>query len=542
MTTKIPADFTPKTTLIVGDKLLGVNSADLATSGKMKEMLVDVDTLQADVNETNPAKAGYIKNLPNLDVLDGIDEFEGSYSFGVEEDLASNNFGSIGFGMGLACAPFAMSSGGYTISGINVPILRFESYASKGTWISMFYDKNDIVDYSGTLYIAKTEHSSSSSPDSDTTNWEVFSKTIPTGVEQWANFYFAGDKRLFLKGVATWSDTTWKEDAISFYNDNFYQCNNEIESATGLTPDNDSSNWGLLPALPENKIILQAGSGLMGDMHAYYQKSELYFKKVIFVDYDATNDETILTYWNGLDYDSSLSNNNDGLTAIACNNSKFMNDGFETLLMSDPDSFVMCSNAEGLGTTATGFCSKTSNFGSIASKACSSAQGVYSKSNFYGSVAHSSTCEVQSGEEIGEAIPDKLQQYERIVVDTTTEGAASSNLSLINPSLSVFSGSRQASNIVIPSGSLFRFTAEISGMETTTGEDVAYTVKGAINTKLTTPALTWSNVTTDYENADLNGCDVSVSMGSSNNLEISCAGVADKTIKWVATIHFTEVK
>lgn len=179
-------------------------------------------------------------------------------------------------------------------------------------------------------------------------------------------------------------------------------------------------------------------------------------------------------------------------------------------------------HAEGEYTTASGLASHSEGSNTTTnSKPHAHAEGAYSKNNWQGSHA--------SAEGIFGATGDA--QYERIVIRVATADATPTKMRI-----------NATEEMILPASSLFRFTAEIVMVNTANGLGGAYRVTGLVGrvgaaaANLPTPAT----VTTEYEDVSLAACDITVSV-SGNNLEIVATGIAATTIRWVGSVHFTEV-
>lgn len=180
------------------------------------------------------------------------------------------------------------------------------------------------------------------------------------------------------------------------------------------------------------------------------------------------------------------------------------------------------SHAEGEYTTASGVISHAEGSNTNTnSKAYAHAEGVFSLNRFTASHVSAS----------GKISANGDAQYERVVIFTTTAAAITAKMRITN-----------VTELTLPESSLFRFTAEIVAVNTANGLGCAYHVTGLVGrvgaaaANLPTPAV----VVTEYEDAALAGCDVTVTVAG-NNLEINAVGIAATTIRWVGSVHFTEV-
>lgn len=180
------------------------------------------------------------------------------------------------------------------------------------------------------------------------------------------------------------------------------------------------------------------------------------------------------------------------------------------------------SHAEGTSTTANGGSDHAEGYyTSTNSKQYAHAEGSRSLNRFMTSHVSASGRIAANGD----------AQYERVVIFTTTTAAVTAKMRLGN-----------ATELALPESSLFRFTAEIVAVNTANGLGCAYHVTGLVGrvgaaaANLPTPAI----VVTEYEDASLAACDVTVTVAG-NNLEINAVGIAATTIRWVGSVHFTEV-
>lgn len=180
------------------------------------------------------------------------------------------------------------------------------------------------------------------------------------------------------------------------------------------------------------------------------------------------------------------------------------------------------SHAEGEYTIASGIASHAEGSGTNTnSKAYAHAEGFFSGNRFSSSHVSASGRFAATGD----------AQYERVVIFTTTAAAVTTKMRINN-----------ATELALPESSLFRFTAEIVAVNTANGLGCAYHVTGLVGrvgaaaANLPTPAI----VVTEYEDAALAACDVTVTVAG-NNLEINAVGIGATTIRWVGSVHFTEV-
>lgn len=180
------------------------------------------------------------------------------------------------------------------------------------------------------------------------------------------------------------------------------------------------------------------------------------------------------------------------------------------------------SHAEGEYTIASGTASHAEGSGTNTnSKAYAHAEGVFSGNRFSSSHVSASGRFAATGD----------AQYERVVIYTSTSALTTTKMRIGN-----------STELMLPESSLFRFTAEIVAVNTANGLGCAYHVTGLVGrvgaaaANLPTPAV----VVTEYEDAALAGCDVTVTVAG-NNLEINAVGIAATTIRWVGSVHFTEV-
>ncbi len=194
------------------------------------------------------------------------------------------------------------------------------------------------------------------------------------------------------------------------------------------------------------------------------------------------------------------------------------------------------SHAEGDHTTASGSSSHSEGSHTTASGNYSHAEGSSTNTNFkeyahaegHASLNRFTASHVSAS---GKIAANGDAQYERIVIFTTTADATPTKMRLNN-----------TTELVLPASSLFRFTAEIVMVNTANGLGGAYRVTGLVGrvgaaaANLPTPAI----VVTEYEDVSLAACDITVSV-SGNNLEIAATGIAATTIRWVGSVHFTEV-
>ncbi len=457
------------------------------------------------------------------------------------------NMYALSVGYSIAAIGGAYAQGLMNVAAVDIRVSSVKGGGFAGAWVSgANYSEYSIVTDESITYRAKSSVALSTiAPASDTDHWEVYPITQLAGFNAQYELVLADPVDVyFMAAPYIWWDTTWKEYQVTYSTavQKYYKCTNDIETATGLRPEADTSNWSEISASEVKSnytapMQAQWGTGFGDfDIDSWGESSS----EATFID-TATEPGVIKIIWATT---SNYFKESDWLETapvrLFCNNAEAGGEGMFDLMQTSPDKVVFSPVATGMGSKSLASGSRADNCFTTANKFAANAAGLASVTNFQGANAHASSCEVQLGEDMGEIVSGKLQQTEDITCYVTTSGTTTGTLNLMSM-LSIFAGMTVPSPIAIPSGAVFRFDASIVGMETTTGADVAFTVKGAINTKLATPALTWSNVATDYIDTNLTGATVAVAL-TDGALAISCTGVADKTIKWVAAIRFTEVR
>ena len=130
-------------------------------------------------------------------------------------------------------------------------------------------------------------------------------------------------------------------------------------------------------------------------------------------------------------------------------------------------------------------------------------------------------------------------QYQRVVVFEDTTDATSTVLLLEGPG---------GSSIPVAANKSYMFNIDVMASQTNVGgggaigDSWSYNIKGTIqNLAGTTQMLGTPSVTTIYE-MDTNFSVNVVANNGADTMDITVTGVASKTVRWVATVNFTEVQ
>lgn len=185
------------------------------------------------------------------------------------------------------------------------------------------------------------------------------------------------------------------------------------------------------------------------------------------------------------------------------------------------------SMAEGLTTIASGIAAHAEGSNTTASGAQAHAEGLESISRFVGSHASASGKRAVVGD----------AQYERVVVRNVTTNATQT---ILYPNAAI------GTPLAIPSGCIFLFEivvvgAQYAGATGSVGDSWAYKLSGLIRNLGGTTTLVGNLNKEVLQETDVN-FDVDVTANdTADSLEVKVTGATNKSVSWVATVHFTEV-
>ena len=154
--------------------------------------------------------------------------------------------------------------------------------------------------------------------------------------------------------------------------------------------------------------------------------------------------------------------------------------------------------------------------------------GFQTRADLYSQVSHASGRFVSNGD----------AQYYRVVMRDTTQAATTKELYL--------DGYSRSERMVLQANRTVGFDGRVVAAVTSGADDnktATYTINGLIQRVGNTTTLLWSNVTADYEHADIAAAlDVTIAADDTNeSLKITVTGKAASTIFWVAVIEAVEL-
>jgi hypothetical protein len=124
-------------------------------------------------------------------------------------------------------------------------------------------------------------------------------------------------------------------------------------------------------------------------------------------------------------------------------------------------------------------------------------------------------------------------QYARFVAQNTTTNDTPTSLQLQGPSVV---------RLTIPSGKVFSFIAQITGIKSDGSAVAKYIREGTIKNVGGTTTLVGSIITVGTDHEDNASTDVTITADDTNNaLDISVTGIAAETWRWVAVVQGVEI-